>query len=79
MTMIFVESKHILPKDMTHAAEEYFFACLPIAKGEKNVTEKIISSMYKNNMQIKKEKDLFAFYKFDLPLLWFLNTIGCRR
>ncbi len=24
--MVFVESKHILPKDMTYAAEEYSFA-----------------------------------------------------
>ncbi len=79
VAVVFVESKHILPKDMTHAVEEYSFACLLVAKGEKNETEEIISSMYKDNMQIRKEGDLSAFHKVDPPLLWFLNTIGCRR
>ncbi len=64
---------------MTHAAEEYSFAHLPMAEGEKNETEEIISSMYKDNMQIRKKRDLSAFHKFDPPLLWFLNTIGYRR
>lgn len=64
-----MESKHILLKDMTHAIEEYFFDCLLVAKEEKNVTKKIISSMYKDNMQIKKKGDLSAFHKVNLPLL----------
>ena len=69
VAVIFVESKHILPKDMTNAVEDYFFACLPVAKGEKDATEKIVSSMYKDNMRIRKKKDFFAFYKIDPPLL----------
>lgn len=79
VAVVFVESKHILPKDMTYAAEKYFFARFPVAEGEKNATEKIVSSMYKDNMQIKSEGDLSAFHKVYLPLLWFLNTIGYRR
>ena len=79
VAVIFVESKHILPKDMTNAVEDYFFACLPVAKGEKDATEKIVSSMYKENIQIRKEGDLSAFYKVDPPLLQFLNTTGCCR
>lgn len=58
-------------KDMKHAIENYFFACLPIAEGEKNTIEKIVSSMYKDNIQIRREKDLSIFHKVDLPLLWF--------
>ncbi len=64
---------------MTHAKEKYSFACLPMAEGEKNATEKMVSSMYKDNMQIRREGDLSAFHKVDLLLLWFLNTISCRR
>ncbi len=79
MAVVFVKSKHILPKDMRHAAAEYFFARLPVTEEEKNETEEIISSMYKDNMQIRKEGDLSAFHKVDPPLLWFLNTIGCHR
>lgn len=48
--VIFVEHNHILLKDITNAVEEYSFACLPIIKREKDLTEKIISSIYKDNM-----------------------------
>ena len=41
--------------------------------------EKIVSSMYKDNMQIRRRGDFSAFYKVDQLLLWFLNTVGCRR
>ena len=63
MAVVFVESKHILPEDMTNAVEEYSFARLPVAKGEKDATEKIVSSMYKNNMQIRKKKIFLPFIK----------------
>lgn len=79
MAVVFVESKHILPEDMTNAIEDYFFARLPVAKGEKDAIEKIVLSMYKDNMQIRKKGDLSAFHKVNPPLLWFLNTTGCRR
>ena len=69
MAVVFVESKYILPEDMTNAVEDYSFACLPVAKREKDATEKIVSSMYKDNMQIRKEGDLSAFHKVDPPLL----------
>ncbi len=79
VAVVFVESKHILPKDIINAADEYSFARLLMAKGEKNATEKVISSMYKDNMQFKREEDLSGFHKIDPPLLWFLNTVGCCR
>lgn len=64
---------------MTNTAEEYSFACLPIVEKEKNIIKKIISSMYYNNMQIKKEEDFSTFHKVDLLLLSFFNTIGYNR
>ena len=69
VTVIFMESKHILPENMTNAIENYSFTHLPIAKGEKDATKKIISFMYKDNMQIKKEGDSSAFHKINPPLL----------
>ena len=79
VVVVFVESKNILPEDMTNATKDYFFARLPVAKGEKDIIEKIVSSIYKDNMQIRKEGNLSAFHKVDPPLLWFFNTTGCHR
>lgn len=78
MVIVFVKSKYILLKNRTYAVKEYFFACLPVAEGEKNITEKIILSIYKEDIESRKERDLFAFYKVNLLLLWFLNTISCH-
>lgn len=69
MAVVFVESKYILPEDMINTADEYSFTCLPMAKGEKNVMEKVVLSIYKNNIQIKSEGDLSTFYKVDPSLL----------
>lgn len=66
MTIIFVENNHILPKDIINATKKYFFICLFIVKREKDMIEKIISFMYKDNMLIKKEKDPSVFHKVDL-------------
>lgn len=79
VVIVFVKSKHILPKDITYTKDEYHFAHLPMANEEKNVTEKIILSMYNDNIQIRREKDLSTFHKFDWPLLWCFNTVGYHR
>ncbi len=64
---------------MINAIDKYFFTCLLIVKGEKNAIKKVVLSMYNNNIQIRREKDLSIFYKIDPPLIWFLNTIGCHK
>lgn len=69
MAVVFIESKHILSKNMTEVANKYSFIYLPIAKREKNVMEKIVSSIYKINYYIRRERDFFVFYKLDLLLL----------
>lgn len=66
--VVFVEKKYIFPENITNAVEDYFFAFLLIVKREKDTTKKIVSFIYKDNMQIKKEGDLSAFHKID-PLL----------
>ena len=57
MIVVFVKNKHILPKNITNTIDKYFFICLPMAKEEENAMEKIVLSIYKNNIQINKEKD----------------------
>lgn len=59
--------------------EKYFFPYLFMAKREKNIIKKIVSSIYKDTMQIRKKRDFFAFHKIDLSLLQFFNTIDCYR
>ncbi len=50
VAVVFIENKYILPEDMTEAADEYFFTYLPVAKREKYATEKVVSSIYKDNL-----------------------------
>lgn len=50
VAIIFMKTNYILPKDMTNIIDENFFACLLVIKREKDITEKIISSIYRNNM-----------------------------
>lgn len=50
VVVIFIESKHILPKNMTYTIKKYFFAHLLIVKEEKDIIEKIILSMFKDNI-----------------------------
>ncbi len=69
MIVVLVKSKNILLKDMTNIADKYFLAHLPIAKKGENAIKEVVSSIYKDNIQIKREKDLSAFHKVDLPLL----------
>lgn len=48
--VVFVKNKYILFIDMTNIVDKYSCAYLPIIKMEKNTIEKIVLSMYKNNI-----------------------------
>lgn len=50
MSLIFVKRKYILPKDMTSITKKYSFACLLMLKEEKDTIEKIVYSIYKDNI-----------------------------
>lgn len=63
---------------MISVIEDYFFAHLSIVKRGKTTIEKIFSSIYKDNIQIKKG-DFSAFYKVNPLLLYFFNSINCCR
>lgn len=76
---VFVENKYILSKIIINAVDKYSFTYLPLAKREKNIIKKIVSFIYKDNMQIRKKRDLFIFYKVNLLLLWFFNMVSYNR
>lgn len=50
MAVVFVENKYILHKNIVNTKNEYFFAYLLMVKEEKNAIEKVVLSIYKNNM-----------------------------
>ena len=79
MVAVFVENKHIFLKNMTNVIDKYSFAYLPMAKGEKNIIKKIVLSMYKDNIQIKRKENLSTFHKVDLPFLCFFIMVGYYR
>lgn len=79
VAVLFVEQKQVLPENITGAATEFAFARLPIMQENKEEVKKAVQEMYKGNMQIRKEAELSPFHTVDPPLLWYLNTIGCRR
>ena len=39
----------------------------------------LISTLYEDSMQIRKEKGLNAYHQIDPALLWYINTTGCHR
>lgn len=63
--VVFIESKHILPKNITNTTKEYFFAYLPVLK---KTLKKIILSKYKSSVLIKRKENLSIFLKMK-PLL----------
>ncbi len=75
IAMVFVESKHVLPKEILKDSD---FADLnsAVALDREKVMYAIISHRYKLNTQIRREKQLGLYYKFNLTVLWFVNIVG---
>lgn len=46
---------------MIYIVEKYFFICLIIRKEEKNIVEKIVLFIYKDNTPIRKNEIFFPF------------------
>lgn len=79
VTVVFVEKRHILPNDMSKAAADISFARDPVTQDNEQATRITVKRMYEGNMQIRKEGGLSPFHCLDPPLLWYINTLGCRR
>ena len=75
-----VEKKHFLPENIASQWEspfrQYRRQLGPL--GSKRATE-IISTMYEDNLEPRKDKAPSVYHKVDPALLWFINTVGCRR
>lgn len=50
VVVVFIENKYILLKYIINTIEEYSFICLFMEKRKKNITEKIILFIYKDNI-----------------------------
>ncbi|MCJ1265674.1 hypothetical protein MMC22_005554 [Lobaria immixta] len=80
VAIVFVESKHLLPQDVTSDEtsrfRDYTTAIGP-EDGER--AEEIILAFYKDNFQIRKEKVPTPYHAVDPAVPWFINTTGYPR
>ena len=79
VAVVFVEKKLILPNDMSKATADISFARDLVTQDNEQATRLTIKRMYEGNMQIRKEGGLSPFHCIDPPLLWYINTLDCRR
>ena len=52
---------------------------MPVLQKNKAEVSALILTLYKDNMQIRKEKGLNTYHQIDPTLLWYVNTTKCRR
>lgn len=80
ISIVFVESKHILPDNISTLEESPFQkSATPLGPNDEDVAVEIISTLYEKNLQTKRESSPSAYYQVDPAVLWFINTTGCRR
>lgn len=75
--IVFVRSKHILPKEILENSD---FADLnsAIATNKEEKVYVIILYLYKSNIQICQEKELNPYHKVHFTMFWFINIIDCQ-
>ena len=80
VSIVMVEKKHFLPEKNASQWEspfrQYTTTIGPL--DSKRATE-IISTIYEDNLKPRKDKAPSVYHKVDPALLWFINTVGCRR
>ena len=76
--MVFVESKHVLPKEIPKDGDFVGLNSV-VAPDGKEVMHAIILHLYKSNTQIRQKEQLDPYHKVDPTLLWFVNIIDCQR
>lgn len=80
VSIIFVESKHFLPNNITSVRNSPFHDYrTAIRPHNKMQAIKIPSTLYENNFWNKKVKTSTLYYTFDLVVLWFINIIRYYR
>lgn len=76
ISLILVEKKHILP-DEVEGLEGSDFVNMRLRVKMTNKTG--VSKLYDSNLQTTREKHLTAYHRVDPAILWFVNSVGCRR
>lgn len=76
VSIVFVEKKHMIRNVSGSRFLKYTTA---IGLQDEERAKEIIARLYENNHQIRREKTQTPYHKVELTLLWFLNTVGCRR
>lgn len=93
IALLLVEDCHILPKDISTFTKKIITEddqeivktspfqnkILPVSQKNKAEVSALISMLYEDNMQIRKEKKLNAYHQIDSALFWYVNTMGCCR
>lgn len=76
IAIVFMESKHVLPKEILENSD---FVGLNSAVPANKKEEVYAISLHfcKSNTQIRREKQWSLYYKVDLIVLWFINIVGC--
>ena len=93
ISVLFVKDIHLLPENVSTLTETttskddkilvktslFRDRTVPVTRENKTEVDGILANLYNANMQICKKKGLNAYQKVDPSLLWYLNTIKCRR
>lgn len=78
IAILFVESRHILPKALEDRTD---FAGLneAVRAGAEKAVHALVSRLPESDTQRRRERELTSYHRVDLAVLWFINTTGCRR
>ena len=81
MALVFIKQIHILPDNIDTITENNFKNnWVPVEATNSAKAKWLIAALYEKNMPSKKEKLILAYYKLDLAIIWYINTIDycCR-
>lgn len=76
-TIVFVELKYVLPKEISKNSD-FADINLVISANKKNKAYIIISYLYKSNTQIRQKRQLSLYQKVDFTIFWLINIVGCQ-
>lgn len=77
LAIVFVFEKHILPQEIPEGSIREGFN-YPVDHREIERTKKLIERFYDGANPSTRSAAPTAYHKVDPPILWYLNTTGCR-
>ena len=79
VSIVFVDTKYIILTNKRGNDFCHYTIAIHPRREDSERTADIISTIYKDNLQTRKTKKQGDYYKINPALLWFVNTVGCRR